>query len=196
MTRAARGRRPGGPDTRAAVLVAARSSFAEKGFRGTTIRAVAAAAGVDPAMVHHYFGTKDNLFLASMELPLDPRQVVMSVSEGPVEEVAERLLAAMLAVWDDEVLQPALLTVVRHVLEPGGQRLFSQGFLPVVIQPIGVALGLDEPQHRMTLVASQVMGLVLMRYVMRVEPLAAMSQADVIATYAPTLQRYLTGELP
>ena len=84
MTGTARGRRPGAPDTRAAVLVAARASFAEQGYRGTTIRAVASTAGVDPALVHHYFGTKDDLFLAAMELPVDPREVIAHVIVGPL----------------------------------------------------------------------------------------------------------------
>ncbi|HXH79665.1 TetR family transcriptional regulator [Nocardioides sp.] len=196
MARPSRGRRPGGPDTRADVLAAARQSFAEKGFRGTTIRAVAAQAGVDPSLVHHYFGTKDTLFVAAMELPVDPREVLLPVIDGPVDRVAERFLGAFLGVWDDPALQPALLTVVRSALEPGGDRLFSEGFLPVIVQPIGVALGLDRPEHRMPLLASQVLGLILMRYVLRVEPIASMSPALLIATYAPTLQRYLTGELP
>ena len=73
-----RGRRPGAPDTRAAILAAARSRFAEHGYAGTTIRAVATDAGVDAALVHHYFGTKDELFLAALELPVDPRQVLAS----------------------------------------------------------------------------------------------------------------------
>lgn len=196
MTGAPRGRRPGAPDTRAAVLAAARSSFAELGFRGTTIRAVASAAGVDPSLVHHYFGAKDDLFLAAMELPVDPREVLAHVTSGPVEEVAERLLAAFVSVWDDPLVQPALLTVARRVLEPGDDRLLSEGFVPVVIWPIGAKLGLDRPEHRMTLVASQVIGLILMRYLLRVEPLASLSKEAVIATYAPTLQRYLTGDLP
>jgi AcrR family transcriptional regulator len=196
MTGTVRGRRPGAPDTRAAVLAAARSSFAEQGFRGTTIRAVASAAGVDPALVHHYFGTKDDLFLAAMELPVDPRAVVAHVVEGPIESVAERFLTAFLGVWDDPAFRPALLTVVRRIVEPGGERLMTDGFLPVVVQPIGARLGLDRPGHRMNLVASQVMGLILMRYVLRVEPLASLPKEAVIATYAPTLQRYLTGELP
>ncbi|MEO5663600.1 MAG: TetR family transcriptional regulator [Nocardioides sp.] len=195
MPGATRGRRPGAPDTRAAVLAAARSSFAQQGFRGTTIRAVASAAGVDPALVHHYFGTKDDLFLAAMELPVDPRVVVAHVTEGPVEEVAERFLTAFLGVWDDPDVQPALLTVARRILEPGGDKLLSEGFLPVVIQPIGAKLGIDRPEHRMTLVASQVIGLILMRYVLRAEPLASLSKDAVIATYAPTIQRYLTGDL-
>lgn len=196
MVQPSRGRRPGGADTRAVVLAAARSSFAAKGFRGTTIRAVAAQAGVDPSLVHHYFGTKDALFLAAVELPVDPREVLAHLMDGPRDSVAERFLTAFLGVWDDPDLQPALLTVVRRALEPGSDRLFSQGFLPVIVQPIGVTLGLDRPEHRMTLVASQVMGLILMRYVLRVEPLASMPGETVVATYAPTLQRYLTGAIP
>ncbi|PUA82714.1 TetR family transcriptional regulator [Nocardioides currus] len=196
MAGTARGRRPGAPDTRASVLDAARASFAEHGFRGTTIRAVASRAGVDPALVHHYFGSKDDLFLAAMQLPVDPRAVVAHVTEGPLDEVAARFLTAFLGVWDDPEIRPALLTVARSMVEPGNDRLMSEGFLPVVIQPIGARLGLDRSEHRMTLVASQVMGLILMRYVLRVEPLASLSSEDVVATYAPTLQRYLTGELP
>ncbi len=196
MAAPTRGRRPGAPDTRTAVLAAARSGFAEKGFRGTTIRGVAAEAGVDPALVHHYFGTKDDLFLAAMELPVDPRVVVSHVSEGPLDEAAERFLIALLGVWDDPATQPALLTAARRLLEPGGELLFTQGFLPLVIVPIGSKLGLDHSEHRMSLVASQVMGLILMRYVLRVEPLASLPAEAVIATYAPTLQRYLTGDVP
>jgi AcrR family transcriptional regulator len=196
MTRPSRGRRPGAPDTRAAVLGSARASFAAKGFGGTTIRAVAADAGVDPALVHHYFGTKDDLFLAAMELPVDPRRVIEPVVEGPVEEAAERFLRAFLSVWDDPQVQPALLAVVRGVMDPASQRLVSEGFLPVVIEPVGVALGIDRPRHRMVLVASQVIGLILVRYVLRVEPVASLTSEQVVATYAPTLQRYLTGEIP
>jgi AcrR family transcriptional regulator len=196
MTRPSRGRRPGAPDTRAAVLAAARAAFAAKGFGGTTIRAVASDAGVDPALVHHYFGTKDDLFLAAMELPVDPREVVGRVVEGPVEEAAERFLRAFLSVWDDPDVQPALLAVARGVMDPTANRLLSEGFLPVVIQPVGVALGIDRPEHRMALVASQVMGLILVRYVMRVEPVASLTGEQVVATYAPTIQRYLTGDLP
>lgn len=191
-----RGRRPGAPDTRAAVLAAARAAFARHGFRGTTIRAVAAAAGVDPALVHHYFGSKDDLFLAALEIPVDPREVLAPVLAGGADGAAERFLVAFLSVWDDPRLQPALLTVARSVLDPGGDRLLSEGFLPVVVQPIGTALGLDRAEHRMGLVASQVLGLILMRYVLRAEPLASLPGEAVVATYAPTLQRYLTGDLP
>jgi hypothetical protein len=81
-------------------------------------------------------------------------------------------------------------------MDPAANRLLSEGVLPVVIEPIGVALGIDRPAERMPLVASQVIGLILMRYVLVVEPLASMPRDRVIATYAPTIQRYLTGDLP
>jgi AcrR family transcriptional regulator len=191
-----RGRRPGSPDTRAAILAEARSLFAENGYAGTSVRAVAAAAGVDAALVHHYFGTKDDLFLAALELPVDPRRLVAPVVAGGPEGAAERFLTVFLAAWDDPDIRPSLLAVARAVMDPAGSKLLTEGFLPVVIQPVGVALGLDRPELRMTLVASQVVGIILLRYVLSVEPLASMPRAMVIATYGPTLQRYLTGPLP
>src|SRR5919204_863212 len=96
-----RGRRPGAPDTRATILEAARASFAESGFAGTTIRRVASAAGVDAALVHHYFGTKDDLFLAAMELPVDPRQALAPALADGAEGAGERLLRVFLTLWDD-----------------------------------------------------------------------------------------------
>ncbi|MGH3316764.1 MAG: TetR family transcriptional regulator, partial [Nocardioidaceae bacterium] len=178
------------------ILAAARASFAEHGFAGTTIRGVAASAGVDAALVHHYFGTKDDLFLAAMQLPVDPRQLLAPVLGGGVEGAAERFLGVFLSVWDDPELQPALLAVARGVMEPGGARLLSEGFLPVVVRPIAEALGVDRPEDRMPLVASQMMGLILVRYVLRIEPLASMPAEWVVATYAPTIQRYLADPLP
>lgn len=190
------GRRPGSPDTRAAILASARSLFAERGFSGTSVRAVAASAGVDPSLVHHYYGTKDDLFLASLELPVDPRAVLAPVlAQGP-DGAAERLLPVFLSVWDDPELRKPLLAFVRGVLDPSGARLLRDGFLRVVIMPIGQAMGVDDPEHRMPLVASQVFGLIMMRYVLEVEPLASMPAERVVATFAPTLQRYLTGDLP
>jgi hypothetical protein len=101
-----------------------------------------------------------------------------------------------LTVWDDPDIRPSLLAVARGIMDPSANRLLSEGVLPVVIEPIGVALGIDRPAERMPLVASQVIGLILMRYVLVVEPLASMPRDRVIATYAPTIQRYLTGDLP
>lgn len=178
------------------ILAAARFRFAEHGFGGTTIRAVAGDAGVDAALVHHYFGSKDDLFLAALELPVDPRQLLMPALAAGLDGVAERMLRVFLTAWDDPELQPRLVGVVRGVMDPAGSKLISEGFLPVVLTPVGQALGLDRPELRMPLVASQVFGLILLRYVLRVEPLASLPADQLVATYAPTIQRYLADPLP
>ncbi len=193
---APRGRRRGSPDTRSAILGAARARFASHGYARTTIRAVAADAGVDAALVHHYFGTKDELFVAALELPVDPRVALGPVIEAGPADAGAGLLRVLLSVWDDPELRQPFLAVVRSFLDPTTQRLVTDGFLPVVITPLGVALGVDRPEHRMPLVASQVVGLILTRYVLELEPLASMSRDDVVATFGPTIQRYLTGDLP
>lgn len=196
MTTSRRGRRPGGGDTRAEILSGARELFATKGFSGTTIRGIATAAGVDAALVHHYFGTKDDLFLAALHLPVDPREVLAPVVEGGVEGAGARFLEIYFGVWDDPALQPVLVSVARALLDPSSPRLMSDGFLPVVIAPLGVALGVDRPEVRMPLIASQVLGLLMMRYLLGIEPLRSMSRDELVAVYAPTIQRYLTGDLP
>ena len=105
------------------------------------------------------------------------------------------MLRVFLSVWDDPQLQVPLLGVFRGVVDPDGQRLLRDGFLPAVLGPVGVALGIDRPELRMPLLASQILGLILVRYVLAVEPVASMTADEVVAIYAPTLQRYLTGPL-
>jgi AcrR family transcriptional regulator len=196
VTTAARGRRPGSPDTRAAILGAARALFATGGVSGTSVRAIAAKAGVDPALVHHYFGTKDDLFVAALALPVDPREVLGRVAEEGPDGAGERLVRTFLSVWDDPDLQLPLLALARSLLDPSGRELLRDGFLEVVLGPLGDALGIDEPELRMRLVASQVLGLIMMRYLLAAEPLASMPAEGIVAVYGPTLQRYLTGPLP
>jgi AcrR family transcriptional regulator len=194
--RASRGRRPGAPDTRAEVLAAARTSFAEKGFRATTIRAVAASAGVDPALVHHYFGTKDDLFLAALEMPVDPREVLAPVVALGPDGAGERLLRTFLSVWDDPEIQVRLLAVVRSVLSEDGATLLKEGFIPVVVGPVLAQLVADRPDVRVPLVASQVVGLIVTRYLIALPPMAEMPAEDVVARIGPVIQHYLTGDLP
>lgn len=192
---ARRGRRPGAPDTRAGILAAARAQFAVQGFTRTTIRGVAREAEVDPALVHHYFGSKDDLFVAALELPIDPRAVIGPALAGGIDGAAERLLAAFLSVWDDPELQAGLLVAVSQVMEPEGQRMLREGYLTAVIVPAAAVLGLDDPERRMALVASQVIGLIVARYVVGIEPLASMPAADVVTAIAPTIQRYFEEPL-
>lgn len=191
-----RGRRPGAPDTRAAILAAASERFAAQGYAGTSVRSIATAAGVDAALVHHYFGTKDDLFVAALQLPVDPRERLAAVIAHGPEGAGEQMLRVFLSVWDDPELQLPLIGLARSILEPSGQRLLRDGFLPAVLLPVGVALGIDRPDVRMPLVASQVIGLIVTRYLLAVEPLASMPAEDLVAVYGPTIQRYLTGPLP
>lgn len=195
MTGPGRGRRRGGPDTRAQIVVAARERFAARGFAQTSMRGVAADAGVDPALVHHYFGSKQELVLAALELPADPRERLAGVVAAGADAAGEGMVRTLLGVWDDPDLGSRMLAAVRGMLEPGGEALFVRGFVPAVLLPVGEALGLDRPELRMSLVASQLVGLVMSRYVLGLEPLASLPPEAVVAAYAPTLQRYLTGPL-
>ena len=160
------------------------------------MRAIAAEAGVDPALVHHYFGSKDDLFVAALELPIDPRVLLAPVVAQGAEGAAERILGVFVTVWDDPETRVRLLAVVRRVFEPAGQALIRDGFVNVVVAPLLAGLGIDEPERRTPLVVSQVLGLIIVRYVLEIEPVASMAGDEVVATYAPTIQRYLTGELP
>jgi AcrR family transcriptional regulator len=150
---------------------------------------------VDAALVHHYFGTKDDLFLAAMELPVDPRQVIAPALMGGVDGAGERLLRAFLSMWDVPAVSPSLVGIVRSALQPGGERLLTQGLVPVVLLPVGQALGLDRPELRMPLVISQAAGLIVTRYLIRLEPIASMPGETLVATYSPVIQHYLTGDL-
>jgi AcrR family transcriptional regulator len=191
-----RGRRPGGPDTRGQILTAARKSFADKGFGRTTIRAVAGDAEVDPALVHHYFGSKDDLFLAALDIPVDPRRLVPKVFDDGVQGAGERLLRLFLSVWDDPHTRLPLLALVRSSLvQETPETLLQQGILRMILQPLRAALPSDEADRRVQLVISQMSGLVLTRYLLALEPLASMPAEELVAWVAPTLQRYLDGPL-
>jgi AcrR family transcriptional regulator len=191
-----RGRRPGGPDTRGEILAAARRSFAEKGFGGTTIRAVAGEAGVDPALVHHYFGAKDDLFLAALQIPVDPRALVPTIFAPGVEGAGERLLRVFFSVWDDPHTRLPLIALVRaSLVQETPESLLQQGILRMLLTPMRAALAPDEADRRVELVVSQMVGLVVTRYLLALEPLASMPAEELIAAVAPTLQRYLDGPL-
>ena len=186
------GRRPGSPDTRGEILAAARREFAARGFDNTSLRGVARTAGVDPALVHHYFAGKEDLFLAAMELPFDPRTVLPPVLQGPTDGVGERLVRTVLGLWDDPALRPRLLSVIRSaVASEESAHLLRDGFLRMVIEQIAAVPGVAEPSRRGALAGSQIVGLLLVRYVVELEPVATMPADDLARVVGPTLERYL-----
>jgi AcrR family transcriptional regulator len=192
----ARGRRPGTPDTREEILAAARELFAASGFGATSMRSIAAQAGVDPSLVHHYFDSKADLFFAALQVRVDPRVALRPVVEAGPDGAGERLLRVLLAVWGDETSRTPLLGLVRGALEPDGATLVRDALFGLVLGPVGQGLGIDQPERRMTLVASQLAGIILLRYVVEAPPMVAMTDEQILASYAPTIQRYLTGPLP
>jgi AcrR family transcriptional regulator len=191
------GRRPGEPATRQRIATVARGLFAEQGFDRTSIRQVAASAGVDPALVLHYFGSKRALFLAVTQLPLDRFASVEGLAEGDPSRVGESLVRFALEIWEDPSIRPTLLGILRSALtDPRAAAMLRDLFSrqgPVVVV---AALAPSQPQLRTDLVASQIVGLALARYVLRVEPLASADPEIIAAIVGPTIQRYVTDELP
>jgi AcrR family transcriptional regulator len=191
------GRRPGNPGTRDAVLTAARQAFAEKGFDGATIRGIASAAGVDPALVHHYFGSKDKLFLAAIEAPANPADLLPEALAGGRDALGHNVVRLLLRVWDGP-MQPAALALVRSAIGNEWTAKLLREFL--VTQVLRRVVGtLDMPvrerEIRGSLAASQLVGLVVGRYVLKLEPLASASPEWLAATIGPNVQRYLTGDV-
>jgi AcrR family transcriptional regulator len=192
------GRRPGNQDTREAILAAARQAFADKGYDRASIRTIATGAGVDPALVHHYFGTKDQLFLATVEAPIDPAKILPRVLGGDRDELPERLVRTFLSVWDHPVSGPAAVALLRSGLQHDWSARMLREFLTTrVIRRVISQLELDpaEAPLRGSLVATQMIGLGLIRYVLKVEPLASAPPEVVVAAVAPTIHRYLLEPL-
>ena len=193
-TRRSPGRRPGGPDTRGEILVAARVTFADKGFEGTSLRGVARAAGVDAALVHHYFDSKESLFIEAMEFPVDPRMVAARIWDGPVEQVGERLVRMFLTVWDAPETRASMQALLRSAVgNENIARLIRDALGRLVFGPVLALLDTPDADLRISLVASQLVGLAMARYVLELEPLSTEPLEDVVARVAPNIQRYLTG---
>jgi AcrR family transcriptional regulator len=190
------GRRPGTSTSREEILDAARTRFARQGYDGTTVREVAADAGVDAALVHYFFGPKTSLFAAAMALPVNPADVLAGLLAGGVQDLGDRLARTVPAVWDDPETGGPLVALVRSAAgnEDAATMLREFAGREVLGQ---MADALDDPQAelRAALVVSQILGFAMVRHVLRVEPLASADHETLANALGPTLQRYLTGEL-
>lgn len=180
----------------ARILGAAREEFAQHGWAGTTIRAVARGADVDPALVYHYFGSKEALLDAATTPPQRWLESVAATWATPVERLGEALVRLMLGAWaDDEigpVLRAVLLTAAHDETTREKLRRVVEGSL------IGAShVGTDGTDRvkRSGLISSQIMGLAMMRFVWKVEPVASMTDDELVAAIAPNLQRYIDGDL-
>ncbi|MEV0687714.1 TetR family transcriptional regulator [Nocardia sp. NPDC050378] len=190
------GRRPGNTDTRTAILDAARTRFADNGFRNTSIRSIAADAEVDPALVHHYFGTKQQLFAAAVDFPADPDATLNLVDQAPLDQLGATAIRAVLTVWDSPA-GPGIVAMTRSMLGSGEPTLAREFLLQVVLERVRARIATpdDDGRARVALAAAQMIGVLTVRKLVGVEPLASMPIEAVTEAVGPSLQRYLTGDI-
>jgi AcrR family transcriptional regulator len=184
------GRRPGQTETREKILDAARHRFAELGYDGATVRGIAADAGVNAALLHHFFGTKQDLFAAAMNLPVNPATLVPSILAGPRDALGERLVRAFLAVWATPSGRTPFIAMLRAAATNEQVALMMRQFIERTVLA-EVARFLGVPKIRVTGIAAQMMGVALLRYVIKLPPLVQASDEEIVEMLAPVAQYYL-----
>jgi AcrR family transcriptional regulator len=191
------GRPPGTSDTRERIRASARDLFARNGIDKTSIRSIAAAADVDPALVHHYFGTKTQLFAAAIHIPIDPMAVLGPLRDVPIEQIGYTLPSILLPLWDSE-LGKGFIATLRSILAGNDASLVRTFLQEVIAAEVGSRV--DNPvgsgRIRVQFVASQLVGVVMARYILELDPFKSLPVEQIAETIAPNLQRYLTGDLP
>jgi AcrR family transcriptional regulator len=191
------GRPRGETGTREGILDGARREFLQHGFDRATIRGIAASAGVDPALVHHYYGTKQNLFLAALQLPPEIPALLRKALAGGRDDAGERLVRFFFQVWDrPEASSPFLMLLRSAVSNPQATAMLREFVTDVMIRPTSEQLAVDGAAIRAPLVASHMVGIAFLRYLIELEPIKSASVESLVAMVGPTLQRYLTGPLP
>ncbi|MGV1010336.1 MAG: TetR family transcriptional regulator [Dermatophilaceae bacterium] len=187
-----RGPRTGGQDTRAAIIEAARAEFAAKGYDGATLRGIARTAGVDPRLVHHYFDGKQNVFQEVLHMPVHLDEVIEGVFTKGSDGLGERVLRTFFAVWDAPGASERLVAFVASASSGTDNARTMQQFLArEVLSRITRFARADDPQLRASLVASQLLGIAIARYVLKIEPIASADPEVLVPFLAPTLERYL-----
>ncbi|MUM17730.1 TetR/AcrR family transcriptional regulator [Mycobacterium sp. CBMA271] len=197
MTPKRPGRRPGASKAREEILASARKLFSASGIDKTSMRAIAADAGVDPALIHHYFGTKLDLFRESIKLPADPELLLEPLRQTKADDIGHMLPKLLVTVWDSE-LGAGMLATVRSQLSGTDTSLVRVFFRDVVLKALGDRV--DNPVGsgvlRAGFAATQMLGIVMARYIIKLEPIASMSADEIADMVGPNIQRYLTGDLP
>ena len=177
------------------ILRAARAAFGSVGFSRATIRLIASDAGVDPALVHHYFGTKADLYAATIELPASPSQLAGAITSVDRSQLGEAIAHAFFGIWDDEHARAPLLAMLRGAItgHDAGLVAFREFLTDTLLGVLVPLVTFDDARLRVTLAASQLIGVAVIRYIVGLEPLASASKDEIIAMVAPRLQTYITG---
>ena len=180
--------------TRARILDAAREEFAARGYEKTSVRGIARSAGVDSALVHHYFGTKERVFEAAVEVAFGPALAERdALLEGPLDEVGERMTRVVIGLWENPVTRTPLLAIVRSAVNNDtAAAVFRRLVASQLLRRIAGQLDRPDAELRAELAAAQLVGIAMIRYVIRVEPLASADPEDLVRRVAPVVQGHLT----
>lgn len=189
---ARRGPRSGDSDTRREILDAARAAFAELGYDRATVRGVASAAGVDPAMIHHYFGTKQGLFTASVAMPISLDQALPEAVGGDPARAGELVARLFFQVWEDPEPRAALLGQLRHSFVTGEPPPIAGFITSAVLGRVAEQMEGSDRELRAELVASHLLGIAVLRYIVKMEPIASADPDTLVEMVAPRIQTYLT----
>ncbi|MEV6116531.1 TetR family transcriptional regulator [Streptomyces sp. NPDC052109] len=181
-------------DTRDRILAAAREEFSERGYEKTSVRGIAKAAGVDSALVHHYFGTKEQVFEAAVAVAFAPAlDAPVAVADGPLDAVGERLTRFVFGVWENPRTRTPLLAIVRSAVNNDtAAAVFRRLVAAQLLRRIAAQVDLPDPELRAEVAAAQLVGVAMMRYVIKLEPLASADLEQIIARVAPVVQHHLT----
>ncbi|MER6083172.1 TetR family transcriptional regulator [Streptomyces sp. NPDC001833] len=182
-------------DTRDRILVTAREEFSEHGYEKTSVRAIAKAAGVDSALVHHYFGTKEQIFEAAIAVAFAPAlNAPVAIADGPLDGVGERLTRFIFGIWESPTTRTPLLAIVRSAVNnETAAAVFRRLIASQLLRRIAGQLDLPDAELRAELAAAQLIGCAMLRYVIKVEPLASADLEQIVARVAPVVQGHLTG---
>ncbi|MFJ6905265.1 TetR/AcrR family transcriptional regulator [Streptomyces griseoluteus] len=183
-------------DTRDRILGAAREEFSERGYEKTSVRGIAKAAGVDSALVHHYFGTKEQVFEAAVSVAFAPALAAPdAIAEGPLDSVGERLTRFVLGLWENPATRTPLLAIVRSAVNNDtAAAVFRRLISAQLLRRVAERLDMPDAELRVELAAAQLVGTAMLRYVIKVEPLASADLEWIVARLAPVVQGHLTGE--
>jgi AcrR family transcriptional regulator len=194
-SRARSGRRRGTTRTREAIAAAAREQFAAVGYDRATMRSIASVAGVDPALIVHFYGSKERLFREAMALPPELAAAFAALADGPKETVGRRLAEAVVALLESPAMRPVVLGRLRSAASHPEAADLVRDLVSRDLSLLTAALTDDRPETRAVLVGAQLVGLAFARHVVGVEPIASMPAPELVEVLAPTLQRLLVGPL-